>query len=84
MAVLLKAGFDVKFVTGSKKDPTFGGYLVTPDGQKIRMTFGDNLLAHVERPCALHKRPSGPHRKQDLSIRADCSRSRSLSAALSS
>ena len=43
MAVLLKAGFDVKFVTGTKKDPTFGGYLVTPDGQKIRMTFGDNL-----------------------------------------
>mgnify|MGYP007046309655 FL=1 len=43
VAVLLKAGFDVKFVTGTKKDPTFGGYLVTPDGQKIRMTFGDNL-----------------------------------------
>jgi len=43
VAVLLKAGFDVKFVTGNKKDPSFGGYLVTPDGQKIRMTFGDNL-----------------------------------------
>ena len=43
VAVLLKAGFDVKFVTGTKKDPTFGGYLVTPDGQKIRMIFGDNL-----------------------------------------
>jgi hypothetical protein len=41
--VLLKAGFDVKFVTGTKKDPTFGGYLVTPDGQKIRIIFGDNL-----------------------------------------
>ena len=24
VAVLLKAGFDVKFVTGTKKDPTFG------------------------------------------------------------
>ena len=43
VAVLLKAGFDVKFVTGNKKDHTFGGYLVTPDGQKIRMIFGDNL-----------------------------------------
>jgi hypothetical protein len=43
VAVLLKAGFDVKFVTGTKRDPTFGGYLVTPDGQKIRMIFGDNL-----------------------------------------
>ena len=43
VAVLLKAGFDVKFMTGTKKDPTFGGYLVTPDGQKIRMIFGDNL-----------------------------------------
>ena len=37
VAVLLKAGFDVKFVTGTKRD------LVTPDGQKIRMIFGDNL-----------------------------------------
>ena len=27
VAVLLKADFDVKFVTGAKKDPTFGGYL---------------------------------------------------------
>jgi hypothetical protein len=43
VAVLLKAGFDVKFVTGTKRDPTFGGHLVTPDGQEIRMTFGDNL-----------------------------------------
>jgi hypothetical protein len=43
VAVLLKAGFDVKFVTGTKKDPTLGGYLVTPDGQKICMIFGDNL-----------------------------------------
>ena len=25
VAVLLKAGFDVKFVTGTKRDPTFGG-----------------------------------------------------------
>jgi hypothetical protein len=30
-------------VTDTKRDPTFGGYLVTPDGQKIRMIFGDNL-----------------------------------------
>jgi hypothetical protein len=43
VAVLLKAGFDVKFVTGTKRDPSFGGYLVTTDGQKIRMIFGDNL-----------------------------------------
>ncbi len=43
VAVLLKAGFDVKFVTGTKRDPTFGGYLVTPDGQKSRMIFGNNL-----------------------------------------
>ncbi len=43
VAVLLKPGCDVKFVTDTKRDPTFGGYLVTPDGQKIRMIFGDNL-----------------------------------------
>ena len=43
LAVLLMTGFDVKFATGTKRDPTFGGYLVTPDGQKIRMIFGDNL-----------------------------------------
>jgi hypothetical protein len=43
VAVLLKAGFDVKFVTSIKRDPTFGGYLVTPDSQKIRMIFGNNL-----------------------------------------
>jgi len=43
VAVLLKAGFDVKFVTVTKKDPMFGGYLVTPDGQKIRKIFGDSL-----------------------------------------
>jgi len=35
VAVLLKAGFDVKFVTGTKKDPTFGGYLVTPDAKRF-------------------------------------------------
>jgi hypothetical protein len=45
VAVLLKTGFDVKFVTGTKRDPTFGGYIVTPDGQKIRMIFGDSLCA---------------------------------------
>jgi hypothetical protein len=43
VAVLLMAGFDVKFVTCTKSDPTFCGYLVTPDGQKIRMIFGENL-----------------------------------------
>ena len=43
VAVLLKAGFDVKFVTGTTRDPTVGGYLVTADGQKFRMMFGDNL-----------------------------------------
>ena len=40
VAVLLKAGFDVKFVTGNKKDPTFGGYLVTPDGQRLATIYG--------------------------------------------
>ncbi len=30
-------------MTGTKRDPTFGGYLVTPDRQKIRMISGDNL-----------------------------------------
>ena len=30
VAESLKAGFDVKFVTGAKKDPTIGGYLVPP------------------------------------------------------
>jgi hypothetical protein len=43
----LKAGVDVKFVTGTKRDPTFGGYLVTTDGQKIPMIFGDNLCVIV-------------------------------------
>jgi hypothetical protein len=36
VAVLFKAGIDVKLITGTKKDPTFGGNLVRPDGQKIR------------------------------------------------
>ena len=84
VAVLLKAGFDVKFVTRTKKVPTSGGYLVTPDGQKIRMTFGDNLWRLPMWSDPARKRSSGPHRKQDLSIRADCSRSRSLGTALSS
>ena len=54
VAVLLKAGFDFKFVTGSKRDRTFGGYLVTPDGQKIRMTFGDDLrLCLWSDPCKI-------------------------------
>jgi hypothetical protein len=45
VAVLLKAGFDVKCVTGTKRYPTLigGGYLVTPVGEKIRTIFGDNL-----------------------------------------
>jgi len=45
VAVLLKAGFDVKFVTGTKRDPTFGGYLVTPDDQKIHMLFWRQSMA---------------------------------------
>ena len=43
VAVLLKSGFKVQFVAGTPKNPTFGGYLVTPDGQQVRMTFEDNL-----------------------------------------
>ena len=43
VAVLMKAGFQINFVPGTQKDPTFGGYLVTPDGQKVRMSFEDNL-----------------------------------------
>jgi hypothetical protein len=39
----MKSPVCVKFVTGTKKDPTFGEYLVAPDGQKIRMIFGYNL-----------------------------------------
>ena len=78
VAVLLKAGFDVKFVTGTKKDPTFGSYLVTPDGQKIRMTFGDNLWR-----LPMWSDPAR-YTSDQVAPTADCSRARSLGAALSS
>ena len=61
VAVLLKAGFDVKFVTGTKRDPTFGGYLVTPDGQKIRMIlakiYGACLCGVIRYVTKMSKRP---------------------------
>jgi hypothetical protein len=43
VVVLLKADFDVKFVTGTKKDPTFGGYHphVLPCLHCRRMRRGD-------------------------------------------
>jgi hypothetical protein len=45
IAVLLKAGFDVK----RKRDPTFGGYLVTPDGQDSHDFWQQSMaLAYVE------------------------------------
>ena len=43
LAVLLKSGFEVTFAVGSKRDPTYGGQLVAPDGQVARMIFEDNM-----------------------------------------
>jgi hypothetical protein len=70
VAVLLKAGFDVKFVTGTKRDPTFGGYLVTPDGQKIRMIFGDNLwrLPMWSDPVRYKNEQTSPIKRNTLAL----------------
>ena len=43
LAVLLKAGYDVKFKVGTKGDAADGGILYTPDGKEIALTFKDNM-----------------------------------------
>ena len=43
LAVLLKAGYDVKFKVGTKSDAADGGVLYTPDGKEIALTFKDNM-----------------------------------------
>lgn len=43
LAVLMKAGYDVKFRAGSERDAADGGTLYTPDGKEIALIFKDNL-----------------------------------------
>ena len=43
LAVLLKAGFKVKFAAGTSDDPNFGGYLITPAGSRVALVFENNL-----------------------------------------
>jgi hypothetical protein len=61
---------NLKFLTGTKRDPTFGGYLVTPDGQKIRMIFGDNLwrLPMWSDPVRYTKDQTSPTNRNTLTL----------------
>ena len=43
LAVLMKAGYDVKFRVGSKGNAQDGGILFTPDGKQIALVFNDNM-----------------------------------------
>jgi hypothetical protein len=43
LAVLLKAGYKVKFRVGTDLDPTDGGDLYTPKGKRIALVFSGNL-----------------------------------------
>ena len=43
LAVLMKAGYDVKFRVGTAEDAKDGGILHTPDGKKIALKFEDNM-----------------------------------------
>ena len=43
LAVLMKAGYDVKFRVGIAEDAKDGGILHTPDGKKIALKFEDNM-----------------------------------------
>jgi hypothetical protein len=43
LAVLMKAGYDVKFRVGSKDNAQDGGILFTPDGKQIALVFNDNM-----------------------------------------
>jgi hypothetical protein len=43
LAVLMKAGYDVRFRVGAAKNAKDGGILHTPDGKRIALTFEDNM-----------------------------------------
>ena len=43
LALLLKAGYRIELAVGTEHDPTFGGYLTTPCGKRIKLLFVDNL-----------------------------------------
>ena len=43
LAVLLKAGYDVKFRVGTESNPNDGGTLTTPDGKEIALNFKNNM-----------------------------------------
>ena len=43
LAVLMKAGYDVKFKVGTALDAQDGGILYTPDGKEIALVFNDNM-----------------------------------------
>ena len=43
LAVLMKAGYDVRFRVGLAKNAKGGGILHTPDGKQITLTFEDNM-----------------------------------------
>jgi hypothetical protein len=43
LAQLLKNGFKVYFSQGTKDDPQYGGYIITPSGEYIDLLFKDNL-----------------------------------------
>ena len=43
LAVLMKAGYDVKFRVGTEDNAADGGTLYTPEGKEIALTFKDNM-----------------------------------------
>ena len=43
LVVPLKAGFKVNFATCKSDDPTFGGYLITPNASHTTLVFENNL-----------------------------------------
>ena len=43
LALLLKAGYDVRLAVGTSEDPHFGGHLYTPCGKRIKLLFIDDL-----------------------------------------
>ena len=56
LTVLMKAGYDVKFKVGSKRDASDGGSLFTADGKEIALVFEDNMwrLLMWDKPTRQH------------------------------
>jgi hypothetical protein len=44
LAVLLQSGFKVDFAIGTVDDPSFGGVLTTPTGDRTTLLFENNLF----------------------------------------